>query len=268
MTLVVSSRMYNVAPGARQAWDAFFAWLSNASGIELEAIAHAPPAPLAALWERDDLGVAVMCGYPFARMTPNERPVALAALRPSGGFAEGGANYASHVVVRAYASFATFDDLKGRRFGWTVRDSQSGYHAPRQHVAWRWGKDLFADTPGPFLNPSGILDAIEIGTIDAGPVDALSFALLARHDPDRTAGFRILDTTQPRPAPLLVASRSLAPETGNRLRSVLLGLERDHQVQPLLEALALDGFAKVEIGRYEDLVALAGATEPPALRAW
>ncbi|RIY02191.1 phosphate ABC transporter substrate-binding protein [Aureimonas flava] len=260
--------MYNVAPGARAAWDALFAWLAGAAGVALEAIAHAPPASLPALWGREDLGAAVMCGFPYASLAPAERPAALAALRPSGAFADGGANYASHIVVRADAPFTTFDDLKGRRFGWTVRDSQSGYHAPRQHVAARWGAMLFAEARGPLLNPSGVLAALEAGEIDAGPVDAQSFALLALHEPALAAGLRVLDTTAARPAPLLVAAPTLPPETLGALRGALLSADASPEARPLLRALALDGFAAPDPARYGGLVALARQAGPPALPAW
>jgi hypothetical protein len=68
--------------------------------------------------------------------------------------------------------------LRGRRIGWTARDSQSGYHAVRALIASAFGEEarlFFGATAGPFLTPMGIIEAIADGRIAAGPLDAYAF---------------------------------------------------------------------------------------------
>ncbi|MBL8670191.1 MAG: ABC transporter permease, partial [Alphaproteobacteria bacterium] len=60
--LIANARMYSVAPGAAAAWKRLFAWLKERSGIDLQVIDHAFPAPLDALWARPDLACTFMCG--------------------------------------------------------------------------------------------------------------------------------------------------------------------------------------------------------------
>ena len=63
--LVANARMYAVTPAAEEAWHALFDWLARESGVALEAIDHAFPAPLSDLWTRPDLGCGFVCGLPF-----------------------------------------------------------------------------------------------------------------------------------------------------------------------------------------------------------
>lgn len=269
MTLVASSRMYNVCEGAERAFDVLFRAVAERADVALEPIAHAPPAPLTALWQREDLGAAIMCGYPFASLPPEARPVPLAVLCPL--LADGEPLYASHILVRAGDSAQRLGDLRGRRFGWTVRDSQSGYHAPREFLLAERGaaaSAFFASTVGPLLNPTGILAALAQDRVDAGAVDAISVALLRRHEPERLRPFRILTTTPLRPAPLIVASRSVGADAVERLRNAFLSLGDDPRSRTLLERVALARFRPAAMDHHRPLLRAAGESAPPILAAW
>ena len=58
--MIACSRMYNVAPAVRAAWDLVFAHAAEVSGVKLEIVAHPAPAPLEELWTRPDLGAAFL----------------------------------------------------------------------------------------------------------------------------------------------------------------------------------------------------------------
>lgn len=91
--------MYNLSPKISGLWDRLFDWLSSQSGINLEVIAHAAPAPLSELWARPDMGTVFMCGFPFSRLAAAERPVPIAAPVSLADWAEGRPVYASHIVA-------------------------------------------------------------------------------------------------------------------------------------------------------------------------
>src|SRR5262245_55943009 len=111
MTLVANARMYAVTPAVKAAWQELFAYLARAAGVPLDYIDHAAPAPLEALWARDDLGAAFMCGFPFAlAATP---PTLLAAPVPSPARYGDAPRYCTDLVVRANSRFATFADTYG-----------------------------------------------------------------------------------------------------------------------------------------------------------
>ncbi|WP_411197150.1 phosphate/phosphite/phosphonate ABC transporter substrate-binding protein [Rhizobium sp.] len=251
---IACSRMYNLSPRVRGLWDALFALVSLQSGIELEIIAHAAPAPLSELWARPDMGAVFMCGYPFSRMPVAARPTMLAAPVSSEAWSLYQPLYASHILVASTGPVNAVADLAAARWGWTVRDSQSGYHAARSFLTGQFaGKMKQSMTVGPLLNPSGIVAALKDGRIDAGAIDAYAFQLLSMHEPDAVDGLRILTTTDPLPAPLLVAAQTLPADIATALQRSLVTLHETPEGAAALGRLGLKRFSAVAPSAYDVL---------------
>lgn len=263
---IACSRMYNLSPRISALWDQLFHWLADRSGVELEVIAHAAPAPLSELWARPDMGAVFMCGFPFSQLSPAERPQPLAAPVSLADWANGQPVYASHIVA-ARDKQLTEADLAGARWGWTVRDSQSGYNAPRELFAMLANRPSAAQTVGSLLNPRGVVDAIRSDTIDVGAIDAYAFQLMAMHEPDMIAPLRIVATTKPAPFPLLVAARQQSADIVDALRAALLGAHQDPEGSDILASLGLSAFAKPDVAAYDQLPIRARAIDA-ALGAW
>ncbi|WP_064685584.1 phosphate/phosphite/phosphonate ABC transporter substrate-binding protein [Rhizobium bangladeshense] len=251
---IACSRMYNLSPRIRGLWDTLFALVSVHSGIELDIIAYAAPAPLSELWARPDMGAVFMCGYPFSRMPERARPTVLAAPVSSEAWSWDQPLYASHILVASTGPVNAVADLAAARWGWTVRDSQSGYHAVRSYLAGRFpGKMKQSATVGPLLNPSGIVAALKDGRIDAGAIDAYAFQLLWMHERDEIDGLRILATTDPLPAPLLVAAQILPVDITTALQQSLVTLHETPEGTAVLERLGLRRFSAVAPSAYDVL---------------
>ncbi|WP_412065279.1 phosphate/phosphite/phosphonate ABC transporter substrate-binding protein [Rhizobium sp. SYY.PMSO] len=257
---IACSRMYNLSPKISVSWENFFHWLAKRSGVELEVIAHAAPAPLSELWGRPDMGAVFMCGFPFSGLAADERPLPLAAPVSLADWAKGQPVYASHIVAARDRPFSKAD-LVTARWGWTVRDSQSGYNAPREFFAALAGGQPARETIGPLLNPRGVVEAIRSGAIDVGAIDAYAYQLLEMHEPEMVAPLRVIGTTAPAPFPLLVASRRQSPAVVASLRKTLLGAHRDPEGHNLLAALGLAAFAQPDIAAYDRLPARARAID-------
>lgn len=259
--LVANARMYAVNPAVRAAWAELFGWVSAASGIALEVIDHAAPAPLESLWRRGDLGLAFICGFPFASGGFPVRPVA--APVPASALAAGRPLYASHLVARAESTVATLEESFGKRIGWTVEHSQSGFNALRSHLLpyRRAGERLYAESIGPLVTPRRVVEAVLAGEIDIGPLDSYFHDLLLAHEPETAARLRIVKTTAPRPMPLLAASAEVEPAIAQTLRATLLAASGDAGAAVLLERLRLGGFAEVEREAYGVLLDDARAAE-------
>ena len=132
MPHLANARMYSVTPGAASAWKDLFAWLADASGVDLTVVDHAFPASLADLWARPDLGAAFMCGFPYKLSNSPPKPVA--APIPSHGPVAGKPLYATRLIVKAESRFQSLEDTFGGRLGYTVEDSHSGYNSLRHHL--------------------------------------------------------------------------------------------------------------------------------------
>jgi ABC-type phosphate/phosphonate transport system substrate-binding protein len=259
--------MYNLSPTIRSHWDALFDWLGRESGIPLAIITHAAPAPLSELWERPDVGAVFMCGYPFAMMAPEHRPQPLAAPVSAADWSGGRPVYASRIVV-ARSSSLSLDDLSSARWGWTVRDSQSGYNAPREFLATLKRAGRLPEATGPFINPAGMIEAVAGGKVDVGAIDAYACQLLDLHEPKVLAGLRVIATTSPAPFPLLVSARQQPKETVDALRTVLWHAQETSEGRQILAALGLSGFIEPDITAYETLPGRAMKTDEIVAKRW
>src|SRR5437660_6138358 len=156
MTLIANARMYAVTPAVKAAGQDLFAWVARTSDVPLAYLDHAAPAPLEALWERDDLGAAFMCGFPFASAA--RRPEPLAAPVSSPPRYAGLPQYCTDFIVRADRDPAPGTDLGSARVGWTVAHSHSGYNAVRHHLAGRPASH--AQWVGPLVTPRAVIAAV------------------------------------------------------------------------------------------------------------
>lgn len=259
MRLIANARMYAVDAATAANWTALFARIAEAAGVPLAVIPHAAPAPLEDLWRRADLGLAFICGYPFAR---GGFPVRLvAAPVPASG--DGRPLYASHLVVRADSDIATLADSFGRGLGWTVAHSQSGFNALRTHLLPQWQArgPLYAKSIGPLLTPRRVIDALLADEIDIGPLDSYFHDLLRAAEPQTAARLRIVETTALRPMPLLVTSDGVGEALVARLQAALLEAAQDDEACAILARLRLSGFAAVEPQGYRVLVEEADAAD-------
>lgn len=257
---IACSRMYNVTPEARAAWNAIFEWAASRSGVPLEVIEHAAPAPLDDLWARDDMGCVFMCGWPWAMADP--RPRLIAAPVPAAPRYDGRPVYFTDLVVRADSDYRTLADTFGGRLAWTIDTSHSGYNALRHHLLrYRTAAraDLYAESIGPLVSPIGALRSVIDGAADVAPLDSLCLELLQRHAPERVAALRVIETTEPAPAPPLVASPDADPDECARLAGALASAHEDAALRPALDHALVERFAAVTPELYD--VTLARADE-------
>ncbi len=252
--MIANARMYSVDAVSAAAWRALLEWVMKRSGVACEVIDYPPPQPLEALWSRPDLGCAFMCGYPFARATP--QPVALAAPVPSPNRYRGEAVYWSDLIVRDDSPLKAVADIFGRRFAYTAKDSQSGYHAARRFLApyaRAHGLPLFASTVGPLITPRAVVEAIVAGNADAGPLDSYAHDLLRLHEPALATRLRTIASTAPTPIPSLVAAPTIRADDARRLTDALLAVEHAGELASVRAALLLQRFDRVAAECYDAL---------------
>lgn len=263
--LVANARMYAVTAAVGDRWRRLLDWVASAAGTPLTYVEHAAPAAPAALeelWSRDDLGLAFMCGYPFARAEPP--PHAVAAPLPLDPRCAGRPVYWSDFVVRADRPFRSLADTFGGRLGWTVEHSQSGFNAIRHHLL-RYRAEgaapLYRESVGPLVTPRRIVDAVLSGAIDVGPLDSYVHALLKRFEPRTASRLRVVESTRPTPMPPLVASPAVDAGTILRLRRALVACAQEPAVAEILADLRIAGFAAPQPGAYRLLLEQAAEAE-------
>jgi len=243
---IANARMYSVAPAAAAAWRRLFEWVAAESDVPLEIIDHAFPAKLEELWARSDLAATFICGLPFAKdpraLVPVAAPIPVA---PRYG---GKPIYFTDFVVRTESPFRTLADTFGHRLAYTIPSSHSGYNAVRHHLLrYRTPERprLYAETVGPVFTPRRALEAVVAGATDVAPLDSYCHDLLRLYEPEMAGQVRIVESTEPWPIPLLIASPGSDREQAAQLARTFTRVPPD-----LCRPLAVAGFVRVDAKTY------------------
>ena len=258
MNAIANARMYSATPAVREAWKVLLRWVLARAGLAWEVIDYDAPAPLSVLWARDDLGLALMCGLPFAQR--NVRPTLVAAPIPSPARYGGRPVYFTDMVVRADSAFQRLEDTFGGTVGYTLADSMSGGVAFRNHLApyrEREGTRLYRNAVGNLIHARGVIGALAAGRIDVGPLDSYYHDLLRHDEPALAAQVRVVASTGAMPIPPLVATSAIAPDELQRLRQALADVAGASDLQPVRERLLLAGFVSADPAAYDALAAMA-----------
>lgn len=255
---VANARMYSATPALREDWHSLLRWALERAGLAWPVVAYDAPAPLAAWWARDDLGLSLMCGLPLSQRVP--RPTVVAAPVPTPARYGGRPVYFTDIVVRAEAPFRSLEDTFGGTVGYTLADSLSGGVALRHHLApyrARRGGRLYAGAVGQLIHARGVIEALAAGRIDVGPLDSYYHDLLRRNDPALAAQVRTVATTAPLPMPPFVATAPLTGDELARLREALHAACRAEGLAEVRARLLLADLVPPESGAYDPLAALA-----------
>jgi ABC-type phosphate/phosphonate transport system substrate-binding protein len=264
---VANARMYSATASVKADWQVLLTWVLARAGLPWEVIDHDAPAPLSQLWARGDLGLAMMCGLPFAqRSGASGQPTLVAAPIPSPARYGGQAVYFTDIVVRSDAPYRTLEDTFGGILGYTLADSMSGGVAPRRYLqGYRTAQRprLYRAALGDLVNARGVIEALAAGRIDVGPLDSYYHDLLWRHEPGFAAQVRSVAQTPALPIPPLVATVPLSTGELARLRQALLAAAAAVELEPVMERLLLAGFAIPDPADYRPLAAMAAAPATP-----
>ncbi len=261
---VVNARMYSVTASCKADWKRVIGWAIAEAGLDWEYVDHDAPAPLAALWVRDDLGAAMMCGLPFALHTP--RPTLVAAPLPALDRYGGRPVYCTDIVVAAGSPHRSLADTFGGVVGYTLADSMSGAVALREHLLpmrTAKGARLYRAAVGDLVNARGVIDALAAARIDVGPLDGYCHDLLKRNDPALAAQVRTIASTRFWPIPPIVATALVAPDDLARLRTALRATRDAAELRDAMSRLVLAGFAVPDPADYDVLASLADRATIP-----
>lgn len=250
--------MYGALPAAQRAWRALFEKVFSDTNTSIQFIEHS--APIATLWERDDLCCDFMCGWPFVRSERKVHPIA--APVPSPARYLGLPRYCSEFLVLAASGFDTLEATFGHCIGWMANDSQSGFNAPRAHLA-RYAnferRSLYAEAKGPLGTPLKTLEALRRGDVDIIALDSYFLDLCRRHEPERLEGVLCVATTEWTPIPLLVAAPGIDGATVTKLREHLGEIHGDPGYAKRLDDVLLERFVAPDVASYRSLEAMAQA---------
>jgi ABC-type phosphate/phosphonate transport system substrate-binding protein len=251
----VSLPMYNL-PEMRSAnrrfWDALRVELSRLGLDDLpdELDLQRPPVPTAI--DADTLFTQV-CGYPLQTIYRGQ-----AALLAAPGYAAehcAGATHSGIFIVSRTSSFERLADLRGCRFAYNSRHSNSGMNLPRRSIAdIARGKAFFSTIAETHSHP-GNIERVARGEIDATCVDCVTYAFVARYRRPLAEATRVLATTPPSPSIPFVTSVSAGADLKEALRQALFRVARAGEWSQVRAGLLLQDIVPIDDASvYENLL--------------
>ena len=249
MPRLVSLPMYQAPQPASAAFWSGLRGHMRAAGVSDVPDRLTEPDDLPSHWRDPDLLLSQTCGYPL--VTALKGMVQYVGTPHYGAAGCEGAAYSSAVMVRDDDPAQAIAALRGRRLAFNHRGSQSGWNGFRALVAPLAGGGGFFGSVVESGSHRRSLALVRDGKADVTPVDCVSLALLARHEPDAVRGLRVLAST-PRGVPglpLITAAGTSAQELG-RLRDALSAFCSDGSLADVRAALLFDGFQILPLDAY------------------
>ncbi len=254
MTLLASLAMYAPSP-LRPAVEDFWAGLARAM-----TVAGLPEVPGRLSWEQDierlwlspRLLFAQTCGYPLTHALKGK--VRLVATPCYDSPDTEGPNYCSLILVGAESPITSVAALAGLSAGANGEDSQSGYSAFRHLIApFAKGERFFASLRWSGAHQASI-DLLREGSIDVCSVDSVTYHLLARCQPERTAGLRVLARTAMAPGLPYITAGDADDDTVARLREALFAALDNPDLASCRADLMIKGAEVLALSAYDRIV--------------
>lgn len=232
-------------------------YLQEKTGHRVEIIQRQTYQEIINMLADGKLDFAWICGLPYARNQDWLRLVA----EPLNGFNHGKPLYRSLVIVARDSPIREFQQLRGKRYAFADRDSNSGHLVPRYQLS-EMGTD-----PEHFFSLAiytnahrNVVRAVTSGLVDGGSVDSYVLHMLQEYEPELASQVRVIDQSGEFAFPPIVAGKHVPPAWVQLLKEALLGMNEPGNMagHKLLRSLHLAGFAP---GQREDYNAIAAMNE-------
>jgi ABC transporter, phosphonate, periplasmic substrate-binding protein len=269
MARVAALPMYDLVE-LRAATDAW--WRGLARAFRRQGVPEVPErlvrrARDARLWRDSSLLFGQVCGYPLTHDYAGAlAPIATPCYRADGC---AGAEYASLIVVREDDPACGLQDLRGRTAAINGPASHSGWNVLRAMAAPLATGGRFFERVVVTGSHAASLAAVGSKRADVAAIDAVTWALLARHRPFSMSGIRILDRS-PRAPGLPYVTRADAPsDLAARLRDGVAEALADPALAGCRETLLIGGAEMLPLeayGRIREIAEAGRALGDPIVR--
>jgi len=204
-------------------------------------------------WHDPDLLCGQICGFPLI----TDRSLALRVLALPVYDAPGCGDALHHsLLVTRQGDATTLDAYRDRRAAINDRQSNTGMNLFRAAIAPLAVEGRFFAEVRETGAHRQSLSAIVLGESDIAAIDAVTFAAIARAEPELTDAVQIIGTTASSPTLPFVTSRNTSVETVAALRMALADVAADPGLADARAALFLAGIVPGGIDRFAPLRAL------------
>lgn len=224
------------------------------------------------LLEKGIIQIGFVCGLPYVEehAQGNFTMVAIPVVSPKKRFFPGEKvlpaipdKYYSYTIVRKDSGLKNWADLRGKRYAYSERNSNSGYNMPRYKLVQLGAKswqDYFSHVVVSGSHEESIRMVAD-GEVDASSVDSMVF------DYDRSIGnpdslnVRIIETLFRGGAgapPVVMSSRS-DPQLRKQVEHILVDMDKDPEGRKILKKALLLRFDPPDDANYDDIRRMVSA---------
>lgn len=242
--------MYNLPemrPANRAFWDAVRTELQRQGVDDLPADLDFERRPVPAEIEGNTL-FSQVCGYPLQTIYRGQATL-LAVPVYAVEHCEG-ATHRGVFLVHRDSLFKALADLRGCRFVYNSRHSNSGMNLPRRSIAdIANGKPFFGSIAETHSQP-GNIERVARGEADATCVDCVTYAFFCRHRPALGDLTRVVAVTPPSPSIPFVTSSRAPDGLIDHLRTALFSVGRSAEWSDVRAGLMLRDIVPVDVASY------------------
>lgn len=162
--------------------------------------------------------------------------------------------YYSYFIVNKDSPIKSFEELRGKKFAFTDPRSNSGKLVPTYVL----GK--MNETPDTFFREyiftgshDNSIEAVSLKIVDGAAVDHLIWEYLNKNHPELTANTKIIEKHGPYGMTPFVTSPDTDPKLKEKLRYILLNMDKDEEGKKILSEIEIQKFVVVNDSIYESI---------------
>jgi phosphonate transport system substrate-binding protein len=234
-------------------------YIDNQLGVSTEYVTGIPWQKRERLFDAGDIQILWICGLPYIEKADGaEKNMELLAVPiPAGERYLAKPVYFSDVVVRRDSPYQTLLDLRGAAWAYNEPRSHSGYNVVRAYLAeFGQNQGFFGEVLESGAH-SASLEMVLRGVVDGTAIDSTVLEWILAEREKLAERIRVIDTFGPSPIPPWIISRSVPIELAERLRRLLLDMDRQEPGRAVLQSGRLECFVQAQDGDYDPIRRMA-----------
>lgn len=231
-------------------------YLYKKTALETDFLTGLSYSTVNAMVENGAADVAFVCGYPYVLSHDGKEnpPIKLlAAPVMESPLYEDKPIYYSYTIVPLASDAKSFKDLKGKRYVFNDKTSNSGYNLPRAKLVELGETNGFFSEVMQSGSHEESIRMVAEGKADASSVDSLVFDYMLSKGDESVKKVKIIDQLGPAGIPPVVYSSNLSKEKVQKIRDALLHMHEDPEGQSILKEAYVKKFVLVEDELFDDV---------------
>ncbi len=162
--------------------------------------------------------------------------------------------YTGLIVVRKDSGLKRIEDLKGKSFAYVDINTSAGYVYPRALIkSLGYNPDeFFREVKFAGRHDAAFL-AVYHRQVDAGAAKNLVFQQIAKDNPDFKKSMLVLAESKGFPEKPIVARADFDPALREKIKQVLLNMDKDPEAKEVLETIKADRFIETSISSFAEV---------------